>query len=48
MGLKIMEYRARTIGGTINFETLQQGTRVALSCPLHLLGKQRRSAGKQR
>lgn len=48
LGLKIMEYRARTIGGTINFETLKTGTRVALSCPLQLLGKQRgRSAGKQ-
>jgi PAS domain S-box-containing protein len=39
IGLKIMEYRARTIGGTINFETLKNGTRVALSCPLQLLGK---------
>jgi two-component system, NarL family, sensor histidine kinase UhpB len=44
IGLKIMEYRARTIGGTINFETLKNGTRVALSCPLQLLRKQRGKA----
>lgn len=48
IGLKIMEYRARTIGGTINFETLKIGTRIALSCPLQLLRKQRgKLAGKQ-
>jgi len=41
MGLKIMEYRARTVGGTINFESLKQGTRIALSCPLQLLRKRR-------
>jgi len=39
MGLKIMEYRARTIGGSIAFETLQKGTRIALSCSLQLLRK---------
>jgi two-component system sensor histidine kinase UhpB len=39
MGLKIMEYRARTIGGSISFETLQKGTRIALSCSLQLLRK---------
>ncbi|MES1195671.1 MAG: PAS domain-containing protein [Steroidobacter sp.] len=39
MGLKIMEYRARTIGGSINFETLQKGTRIALSCSMQLLRK---------
>ncbi|MGC3981825.1 MAG: PAS domain-containing protein [Steroidobacteraceae bacterium] len=48
IGLKIMEYRARTLGGTINFETLKKGTRIALSCPLQLLRKQRgKLAGKQ-
>jgi PAS domain S-box-containing protein len=41
MGLKIMEYRARTIGGSISFETLQKGTRIALSCSLQLLRKSR-------
>jgi PAS domain S-box-containing protein len=45
IGLKIMEYRARTIGGTINFESLKTGTRIALSCPLQLLRKQRGKAG---
>lgn len=44
IGLKIMEYRARTVGGTINFETLKHGTRIALSCPLQLLRKQRNKA----
>ncbi|MGE0115986.1 MAG: response regulator [Steroidobacteraceae bacterium] len=48
IGLKIMEYRARTVGGTISFETLKSGTRIALSCPLQLLRKQRgKSPGKQ-
>jgi two-component system, NarL family, sensor histidine kinase UhpB len=47
IGLKIMEYRARTIGGHITFETLKQGTRVTLSCPLQLLNK-RGSKAKQR
>jgi len=37
MGLKIMEYRARVIGGSIAFHTLNPGTRIALSCPLQLL-----------
>lgn len=41
IGLKIMEYRARTIGGHINFETLERGTRIALACPLQLLNKRR-------
>jgi two-component system sensor histidine kinase UhpB len=44
MGLKIMEYRARTIGGTVSFENLPQGTRIALSCPLQLLRKPRSAA----
>ena len=37
MGLKIMEYRARMLGGTINFEEPGAGTRIVLSAPLHLL-----------
>lgn len=37
MGLKIMEYRARMLGGTISFEEPGAGTRIALSAPLHLL-----------
>lgn len=47
MGLKIMEYRARTVGGTINFESLKKGTRVALSCPLTLLRKRRTPTARQ-
>jgi len=46
MGLKIMEYRARTIGGTISFDSLPKGTRIALSCPLQLLRKPRRPTAK--
>ena len=37
MGLKIMEYRARMLGGTLNFEEPGTGTRIVLSAPLHLL-----------
>lgn len=37
MGLKIMEYRARMIGGTVSFEQPARGTRVVLSAPLNLL-----------
>jgi two-component system, NarL family, sensor histidine kinase UhpB len=45
MGLKIMEYRARMLGGTINFEEPGTGTRIVLSAPLHLL---RQSKGLRR
>lgn len=45
MGLKIMEYRARMLGGTINFEEPGTGTRIVLSAPLHLL---RQSKDKMR
>ena len=49
MGLKIMEYRARMLGGTINFEEPGPGTRIVLSAPLHLLrqskDKLRRAVG---
>ena len=37
LGLKIMEYRARMMGGNVAFEEPGQGTRIALSCPLSLL-----------
>ncbi|MBB6092514.1 PAS domain S-box-containing protein [Povalibacter uvarum] len=37
MGLKIMEYRSRMLGGTINFDEPGKGTRIVLSAPLHLL-----------
>ncbi len=37
MGLKIMEYRARMLGGTISFEEPAVGTRIVLSAPLHVL-----------
>jgi PAS domain S-box-containing protein len=37
MGLKIMEYRARMLGGTIIFEEPGAGTRIVLSAPLNLL-----------
>jgi len=37
MGLKIMEYRANTLGGTISFEEPGKGTRVVLSAPLQML-----------
>ena len=37
MGLKIMEYRARMLGGTIAFDEPGPGTRITLSAPLHLL-----------
>jgi two-component system sensor histidine kinase UhpB len=37
MGLKIMEYRARMLGGTIAFDEPGAGTRIVLTAPLHLL-----------
>ncbi|HEY4370166.1 MAG TPA: PAS domain S-box protein [Steroidobacteraceae bacterium] len=37
MGLKIMEYRARMLGGTVAFEESKPGTRILLAAPLHLL-----------
>lgn len=37
MGLKIMEYRARMLGGTLNFEEPGSGTRIVLAAPLHLV-----------
>lgn len=48
MGLRIMEYRARMLGGTITFEEPGMGTRIVLSAPLQMLrrakGSTRRSA----
>ena len=37
LGLKIMEYRAHMLGGSVAFEEPGVGTRVVLSCPLNLL-----------
>jgi PAS domain S-box-containing protein len=37
MGLKIMEYRARMLGGVVSFEEPGVGTRIVLSAPLRLL-----------
>lgn len=49
LGLKIMEYRARMLGGTINFEEPGAGTRIVLAAPLSLLrqskDKMRRAVG---
>lgn len=39
MGLKIMRYRARILGGAVNFEAAQpQGTRVTCECPIEAPG----------
>ena len=47
MGLKIMEYRARMMGGTISFEEPEgHGTAVILTCSLQLL-RQSRSRSTQ-
>ena len=48
MGLKIMEYRARMLGGTISFEEPGQGTRIVLSAPLHLLRRAKENGGKEK
>lgn len=45
MGLKIMEYRARMLGGSISFDEPGAGTRITLTAPLHLL---RQSKDKKR
>jgi two-component system, NarL family, sensor histidine kinase UhpB len=37
MGLKIMEYRARMLGGAVNFEEPGAGTKIVLTAPLNLL-----------
>jgi PAS domain S-box-containing protein len=46
LGLKIMEYRAHMMGGTVAFEEPGPGTRVALACPLTLL-RPGRTAGRR-
>jgi two-component system sensor histidine kinase UhpB len=45
MGLKIMEYRARMLGGTVSFEEPGKGTRIVLTAPLSML---RRSKEKMK
>jgi two-component system, NarL family, sensor histidine kinase UhpB len=37
LGLKIMEYRAHMLGGSVAFEEPGTGTRVVLTCALNLL-----------
>ncbi len=37
MGLKIMEYRARMLGGNVAFEEPGKGTKIVLTAPLHML-----------
>ena len=37
LGLKIMEYRARMLGGKVAFEEPTRGTKIVLTAPLHLL-----------
>ena len=46
MGLKIMEYRARMLGGTVAFDEPGQGTRIVLTAPLHLLRQSREKMKK--
>lgn len=38
MGLKIMRYRARILGGTVSFERADPGTKVVCECPLEMPG----------
>ncbi len=46
LGLKIMEYRARMLGGNVAFEEPGKGTRIVLTAPLHMLkqSKEKRMA----
>ena len=37
LGLKIMEYRARMLGGAVDFEEPIPGTKIVLTAPLHML-----------
>ncbi len=47
LGLKIMEYRAHMMGGTVVFEEPGAGTRVALACPLNLLRPGKNNAARK-
>lgn len=47
LGLKIMEYRAHMMGGTVAFEEPGVGTRVALACPLNLLRPGRTNGARE-
>jgi two-component system sensor histidine kinase UhpB len=37
LGLKIMEYRARMLGGNVSFEEPGQGTKIVLTAPMQML-----------
>jgi PAS domain S-box-containing protein len=49
MGLKIMQYRARILGGEVRFERAEpQGTRIVCECPLEPLAQPARAARANR
>jgi PAS domain S-box-containing protein len=49
MGLKIMQYRARILGGDVRFERAEpQGTRIVCECPLEPLAQPVRAARPRR
>ena len=49
MGLKIMQYRARMLGGEVRFERGEpQGTRIVCECPLEPLGTTGPRAARRR
>jgi signal transduction histidine kinase len=49
MGLKIMQYRARILGGEVRFEQVEpQGTRIVCECPLEPLAQPARAPRARR
>ena len=49
MGLKIMQYRARILGGEVRFERVEpQGTRIVCECPLEPLATPARAPRARR
>jgi signal transduction histidine kinase len=49
MGLKIMQYRARILGGEVRFESVEpQGTRIVCECPLEPLAQPARAPRARR
>jgi signal transduction histidine kinase len=49
MGLKIMQYRARILGGEVRFERVEpQGTRIVCECPLEPLAQPARAPRPRR